>query len=358
MGRTNGYWSALGTAAGAMLAGLILAPALALAQPEPGKSALTSKEQLNQAVIGLVAGRIEGSPLKLAAELARALDDGDRMRVLPIVSRGPFDNFNDLLALRGVDLAIVYGDTMRYFKQVEKVPAIDDKVNYIARLGPAEMQILVRPEINSLQDLADKPVNFNTRGTAAAYTGPLVFQLIGLKVKESYIPHGEALNGMKTGQFAATVWVTQKPIPQIGNPQWPEGFKLLTVPYTKELEEFYLPATLESKDYPKLIKDGERVETIAVPTVLAVYNWKRDKERYGRMQKFVDYLFEKLPALQKAPYDASWKDVNLASSVPGWRRYEPVQAKLEQLGVGQLGGSDPGPRGARAPAQTGSTAKR
>ena len=202
------------------------------------------------------------------------------------------------------------------------------------------MQILVRPEINSLQDLAGKPDHFNTRGTAAAYTGPLVFELIGLKVKQSFIPHSEALEAMKKGdQYVATVWVTSKPIPQIGGPQWPEGFKLISVPYSKELEEFYLPETLDNKDYPKLIKAGERVETIAVPTVLAVYNWKRDKEHFGRMTRFIDYLFDRLPQLQKAPYDASWKDVNLASTVPGWRRYEPMQQKLEAMGVG--GGAPP-----------------
>ena len=99
-----------------ILVAAILAPSFAFAQPEPGKSALVHKDQLNQNVIGLAAGRIEGSPLKIAAELARALDDSDKMRVLPIVSRGPFDNFNDLMALRGVDLAIVYGDTLRYFR--------------------------------------------------------------------------------------------------------------------------------------------------------------------------------------------------------------------------------------------------
>jgi len=320
------------------LTSIALYPVVAMAQPEGGRSALVKREPLNQNVIGLVAGRIEGTPLRLAAQLARALDDGDKMRVLPIVSRGIFDNFNDLLSLRGVDAAIVYGDTLRYFKTVERVPNIDEKVNYVARLAPAELHILVRPEINSLKDLAGKSVNFNTKGTAAAYTGPLVFELLGIKVKQSFIPHNEAHEQMRKSadSFAATVWVTAKPIGPLANPTWPEGFKLLTVEYTKELEEFYLPATLESKDYPKLIKAGERVQTISVPAVLAVYNWKRDQERHTRMVKFVDYLFERLPELQKAPYDPSWKDVNLASSVPGWRRYEPVQRKLQAMGVGNI----------------------
>lgn len=316
---------------------IALLPSFATAQSEKARSALVGREQLNLAVIGLVAGRIEGAPLRLAAELARALDDGDKMRVIPMVSRGPFDNVNDLLALRGVDAAIVYGDTLRHFKTVERIPNIDDKINYVARLAPAELQILVRPEINSLDELAGKKVNFNTKGTAAAYTGPIVFELLGLEVEQSFIPHREALDQMRKGEggFVATVWVTAKPVGPLANPAWPEGFKFVPVEYKGALEEFYIPATLDSKDYPKLIKSGERIQTIAVPTVLAVYNWKRNHMRYARMVKFVDYLFARLPELQKAPNDPSWKDVNLASTVPGWRRYEPVQRKLQALGAVQ-----------------------
>src|SRR4051794_1035839 len=73
------------------------------------------KQRLNAWTIGLAAGRIEGAPLQFASELARVLDDGDNMRVLPIVTRGPFDNVYDLLYLRGVDAAIVYGDVLDHF---------------------------------------------------------------------------------------------------------------------------------------------------------------------------------------------------------------------------------------------------
>ena len=55
------------------------------------------KAKLNSWTIGLAAGQLEGAPIRFAAELARVLDDGDNMRVLPIVTRGPFDNVFDLL---------------------------------------------------------------------------------------------------------------------------------------------------------------------------------------------------------------------------------------------------------------------
>jgi hypothetical protein len=44
-----------------------------------------------------------------------------------------------------------------------------------------------------------------------------------------------------------------------------------------------LPAVLTSDDYPNLIEPGGRIDTIAVPTVLAAYNWPPNTERYGKL---------------------------------------------------------------------------
>ena len=290
------------------------------------------RERINQGTIGLAAGLPEGAPLRLAAEIARALNQGDNLRILPIVTRGVFDNFVDLLQLRGVDAAIVYGDTLLHFEKVEKVPNVATQVNYVASLFPSELQIFVRPEINSVEDLAGKWVNFNSEGTAAAYSGPIIFKRLGINVVEKFDPHPAVMRDIRSSdKYAATVWVTSKPVGGIAQADWPAGFKLISVPYTKELEELYLPATLDSSDYPKLIAAGQKVETIAVPAVLAVYNWQPGSARYARMVRFVDSLFARLGELQKPPFHPAWKNVNLAAPVPGWKRYGPAQNKLDEV---------------------------
>src|SRR5437899_429499 len=116
----------------------------------------THKERINAWTVGLAAGRIEGAPLQFASELARVLDDGDKMRVLPIVTRGPFDNVYDLLYLRGVDAAIVYGDVLDHFKAKPEFANAWKRINYLLNLFPSEAHLFVRPEIGSLQDLAGK----------------------------------------------------------------------------------------------------------------------------------------------------------------------------------------------------------
>ena len=127
------------------------------------------KEQMNAWTVGLAGGLIEGAPLRLAAEMARVVDDGPNLHVLPIVTRGATENLNSLLYLRGVDTAIINSDALEEYKI--QVPEIRRRITYLLNLFPSELHIFVRPEIESLQDLAGKKVNFNTQGTAAAYSG-------------------------------------------------------------------------------------------------------------------------------------------------------------------------------------------
>src|SRR5579864_7127772 len=61
------------------------------------------RDRLSAGTIGLAGGLLEGAPIHFAAEIARVVDDGGTMHVLPIVTRGPTDNVNDLLYLKGVD---------------------------------------------------------------------------------------------------------------------------------------------------------------------------------------------------------------------------------------------------------------
>ena len=197
-------------------------------------------------------GASKGAPLQFAAELARVLDDGDNMRVLPIVTRGPFDNVYDLLYLRGVDAAIVYGDVLDHFKSKPEFANAWRRINYLVNLFPSEAHVFVRPEIKSIKDLAGKVVNFNTEGTAAAYSGPIIFKQLGIEVKATFVPHNIAMEKMKAGpEVAATFWISSKPLAPFLKGKFPEGFKFLPIEYTDKLE-YYAPAYLEHTDYPAL----------------------------------------------------------------------------------------------------------
>ena len=43
---------------------------------------------MNAWTVGLAGGLLEGAPIRLATEIARVVDDGPNLLVLPIVTRG------------------------------------------------------------------------------------------------------------------------------------------------------------------------------------------------------------------------------------------------------------------------------
>src|SRR5882672_2305815 len=286
------------------------------------------QDKVNAWTVGLAAGLIEGAPLRLASEMARVVDDGANLHVLPIVTRGPTENLNSLLYLRGVDLAIINSDALEEYRI--QLPEVRKHVTYLLNLFPSELHVFVRPEIQSLNDLAGKKVNFNTLGTAAAYSGPLIFSRLGVNVEKTFIPHQLALEQMRKGEMAAVVFITSKPVDAFVRGRWEPGFKFLPVPYESEFEEYYLPAALDATDYPNLIKPGERVTTIAVPTALVAFNFPAKSNRFQRVERFVAHLFSRIGKLQEPGFDAKWKSINLSATVPGLARFPAAQAWLER----------------------------
>ena len=274
-----------------LVAAAVFAPAVAQQTQQAARplSYEGMREKVNAWTVGMAAGLIEGAPLRLAAEMARVVDDGPNLLVLPIVTRGPTENLNALLYLRGVDLAIINSDALEEYRV--EVPDIQRHVAYVLNLFPSELHIFVRPEIKSLQDLAGKKVNFNTPGTAAAYSGPLMFSRLGINITKTFIPHPVALQQMREGDMAAVVFITSKPVDAFLRGKWEPGFKFLPVTYDSKFEDYYLPAALEAADYPSLIQPGERISTISVPTILVSYNWQVGSDRYTRVARFIDHLF-------------------------------------------------------------------
>ncbi|MCK1407697.1 TAXI family TRAP transporter solute-binding subunit [Bradyrhizobium sp. 76] len=294
------------------------------------------RDRLNAWTIGLAGGLLEGAPIHFATEIARVASEGGMVHVLPIVTRGPTENVNDLLYLKGIDAAIINSDSLEEYKS--QVPQIQQRINYILNLFPSELHIFVRPEIRSLADLAGKKVNFNTQGTAAAYSGPLIFSRLGLAVEKNFIPHPIALEQMRRGEIAGVVFVTSKPVDAFVKGKWEEGFKFLPVEYGPKFADYYLPSYLEATDYPGLVVKGERIATIAVPTLLAAFNWRPGSDRYRRVARFVDELFSRVDRLQSPGFDPKWRDVNITTPAPGLERFRAAQEWLDRANAAKQGG--------------------
>src|SRR4029453_3457433 len=72
----------------------------------------STKQSLNANTVTLITGTIGGTYVQFGADLASVLDDGNKIRVLPIVGRGSVQSVADILFLQGVDLGVVRADTL------------------------------------------------------------------------------------------------------------------------------------------------------------------------------------------------------------------------------------------------------
>ena len=296
---------------------------------EQGGSAADLREAKNAWTVGIVGGLADGTYMRFAVDLARALDDGDNLRILPIVSFGAASNLDDLLYLRGIDVAVTQSDVFEYFRTVRKTANLNGQINYVIRLPVSEVHILARDEIHSIEDLRGKKVNLGPNGSASSLTGAIIFQRLGIQIEQSNFNNAEASQKLKSGELSALIRVVGKPVDALTRIPPNSGLHLIAIPFSKKFADYYTLGELSSQEYPALIPAGQQIDTIAVPAVLAVYNW-HNKDRQRRVQRFVERLFANWDKLQHPPFHPKWRDVNLAATVPGWTRSSLAEDMLQR----------------------------
>jgi TRAP-type uncharacterized transport system substrate-binding protein len=298
---------------------------------QEGGSDAALRARKNAGTVGIVGGLISGTYMRFVDEMASALNDGDDLRILPIVSYGAASNLDDLLYLQGVDAAITQSDVFEYFRSQRKTPNLDRRVQYIIRLPISELHILARNDVQSLEDLRGKKVNFGPAGTGASLTGTIVFQRLGIDVQQVLIDQPTALQKLQSGEIDAIARVIPKPIDFFSKIPPNSGLHLVNIPFTKMFEDLYTLGEFNKQDYPNLLQDKDHIDTIAVPAVLAVYNWPENSSRYRKVERLVQYLFNRWDTFQHPPYHRSWQQVNLAATVPGWTRFSVAEQMLQHI---------------------------
>jgi TRAP transporter TAXI family solute receptor len=285
-------------------------------------------ERLNANTVTIIAGGLGSTALAAAQDLAAVLDDGDNLRVLPMLGAGGARNIRDVRFMKGVDLAITQTSLLARARASNELGKIDDKIVYIAKLFNEEMHVLVRAdsELVSLDQLGGRTVSLGEPGSGTQLIARDVLARLGIAVREANMAAPEAIDRLRAGEIDALVLIGGKPVPALAS--LPSGFRVLPVPFAKPLREDFLPAALSSADYPGLIEPGREIATLAVGTVLIADNWPNDSERYGKLEKFVAAFFARLAALQAPPRHPKWREVNLTASLPGWTRFAAAEAWL------------------------------
>ena len=247
---------------------------------------------------------------------------------LPMVSYGAASNLDDLIYLRGIDVAVTQSDVFEYFRTERKTPNLQNRVHYILRLPISELHILAKSDIRTIEDLRGKKVNFGPAGSGSSLTGTIVFQRLGVEVEPVLIDQQSALQRLRSDEVAALVRVVGKPVDFFTKIPANSGLHLVPIPFTKTFADYYTLGELDAKDYPTLIAEGQKVDTIGVPAVLAVYQLEEGQRRVSARRTF---------------YRAAFHQVGQISSPAA-----PSQMARRQSGRDRTGLDSPQPLGADA----------
>src|SRR6266702_8273880 len=205
-----------------------------------------TKQALNANTVTLITGTIGGTYVQFGADLSSVLDDGNNLRVLPIVGRGAVQSVADILFLQGVDLGVVRADTLDYLERKGFAKDIKKQFTYVTKLYNEEMHVIASKSIRSLRDLEGKTVSVDLPNGGTFITALTVFERLGMKPKVVYVEQRIALEKLKAGEIDAVIVCGGKPYKSVSSFK-DDRFHLVTVNYEKPLQGDYLPASLSAK---------------------------------------------------------------------------------------------------------------
>jgi uncharacterized protein len=339
MHRACGLFSLAFLAAIAMAAGSqALAQSRAARPPAADNTPAYTSSRANSGTLGIISGGADGTYIRIAADLANVLD-GEDLRILPIIGRGSLQNLRDIMFLRGVDIGIVQMDALEGLKADGLQTQAIQRLRYIARLYNEEVHVLAGRAITDIRQLDGKKVNIDKAGSGTNLTARLMFDKLGIKPEFTIYDQASSYERLKSGEIDAALFIAGRPVRGISEFQGDGRFHLLSIPYEGEIAETYLPSRFTNGDYPRLVDPDKTVETLAVGSILAVFNWPQGSDRYRRVEKFVNAFFSHFEEFQKPGHHPKWKEVNLSATVPGWERAKPAQDWID-IGAGASAAAD------------------
>jgi TRAP-type uncharacterized transport system substrate-binding protein len=287
------------------------------------------RQRVGQGLVKLITTEDRTSDL-MVNDLLDTMASDQNLRVLPIRGLGAGHNLADLLYLDGIDIAVLQADALERERTRGVYPNLVDNIRTIAKWTDAEVHLLVRDDVLDINSLKGQPVNFGPSGSGSEVTAALLFDELDLPVEQRSDGHDLALRKLKAGKIAGMIYTAPKPAALFDSVEVRDGLRLLPVP-SMEPAEMYRAAELTAQDYPSLVFGKKAVRTLAVPLVLASYNWPSENVRFQSIKSFVDSFLDRLADLQDGMRHKKWQDADPAFSLAGWERHPIVEDHIRQL---------------------------
>jgi uncharacterized protein len=254
-------------------------------------------------------------------ELAERLGQIGKMRVLPIAGHGGAENVRDLLYLRGVDLAILNSDILAYLDQARQYPDARRRIRYVTHLLDQKVYLLARKEFSSIEDLRGRRVIVLSRSGGSYTTAIALFGLLKIEVTLQSPGPDAVLGDAGFPEFDAALLLSSELSRLRVGAKLREDYRLLPITMTRALQMAYLPAVIEAQEIPGIAVTERKLDTVAVSTLLTVFDWNPSHSRFHSVKNFIGAFFTALPELRQQGSASVWRRLNINARPPGWTRH-------------------------------------
>jgi TRAP-type uncharacterized transport system substrate-binding protein len=254
-------------------------------------------------------------------ELAERLGQIGKMRVLPIAGHGGAENVRDLLYLRGVDLAILNSDILAYLDQARQYPDARRRIRYVTHLLDQKVYLLARKEFSNIEDLRGRRVIVLSRSGGSYTTAIALFGLLKIEVTLQSPGPDAVIGDAGFPDFDAALLLSGELSRLHVGAQLREDYRLLPITMTQALQMAYLPAVIEAQEIPGIAVTERKLDTVAVSTLLTVFDWNPSHSRFHSVKNFIGAFFTALPELRQQGSASVWRRLNINARPPGWTRH-------------------------------------
>jgi hypothetical protein len=257
-----------------------------------------------------------GRATRAINELAR--DFGNvrgSIRVLPIAGHGAVANVRDLIQLRGVDLAVLNSDIFLLLDQTRQYPNARNHISYVTHIYNQKVYLLVRKEFNTVEDLRGRKLGVLSSGGGSHITAMTLLGLLGIDVALHALGSDALLDDPGLEALDGVLLLSDELARVRLSAQARQDLRALPIGLTPALRSAYRPAVIEPQELPGLPVAG-KTETIAVSTLLAVYNWTPTQGRFADVSSFAKGLFSAVPRLRQNA-GSLWRQANISAQIEG-----------------------------------------
>jgi uncharacterized protein len=265
-----------------------------------------------------------GRATRAINELAKDIGNvRGNIRILPIAGHGAGANVRDLVQLRGVDLAILNSDIFLFLDQTHQYPTARKHIRYVTHIYNQKVYLLARKEFNTIEDLRGRKLGVLSSGGGSHITAMTLFGTLGIDVALHALGSDALLDDPSLEALDGVLLLSDELARVRLSARARQDLRVLPIGLTPALRSAYRPAVIEPPELSGLPVAGN-TETIAVSTLLAVYNWTPSQGRFADVSNFATGLFSALPRLRQNAASL-WRQADLNAQIEGWPRYSAAQ---------------------------------